>query len=322
MSATAKQLEQTLEKLESKSERLKVMLDLVMLYGNDNFLEGCKLANEAIAIAQDLKDDENLAKAYEGFAACAWKLAEYTLSLEYYANGLEIFAKTGDKFGIARCYCGMGIICGSTEQYQTALDYFEAGLENAQADNQVEFSATILGNIGHVYFNFGQYQKAREFFEKALAHYQELNVIEGAANMLGGIAGVHVYMGEYFLGLEMVRKALKLNKQVKSKHGVVISLMNIGITLGKMGRLQEAEASLLEGLEFCKSINLKSNEQPLVAELIKLYGLMGNQEQQQFYNNLYEEGRREEETASVKRKNEQLKQRSELQLLKRNQEIT
>ncbi|MGB0369219.1 MAG: hypothetical protein ACPGD8_07420, partial [Flavobacteriales bacterium] len=99
-------------------------------------------------------------------------------------------------------------------------------------------------------------------------------------------------------------------------------MMNIGITLTKMGRLKEAEAGLLKALDYCRDIGLKSNEQPIVVELIKLYGVIGNHEQQEVFKSLYAEGMQEEKVASVKRKNEQLKQRSELQLLKRNQEIT
>lgn len=317
MYSQTEQLVKQLDEVGSKSERLKVLLELVSVYTEQNYLEGWKTASEAVSLAKVLDDEPSLANAYQGLATCAWKLADYTMGLEYFVDALDVYTRIDDKYGIAKCYCGMGIINGSLEEYKTALEYFEIALENSEAANRFQLSATLKGNIGHVYFNFGQYQKALGCFEEALAQSEESGYNGVTANMLGGIAGVHVYLGDYAKGLKMVRRAYELHNRVNHDHGTAVSMMNIGITLHKMGKLEEAESELLKALEYSRSINLKAIEQQVVGELVSLYADLDNAAQAQVFKDLHQEGMREEKKLSVQRKNEQLKQRTELLALKR-----
>ena len=316
MDSQTEQLVKQLDKSSSKQERLKVLLDLVTIYKEQDYLQGWKTANEAVSLAKALDDEPSLANAYQSLATCAWKLADYTMGLEHFVDALEVYSRIGDKYGVAKCYCGMGIINGSLEEYKTALEYFEIALENSLAAKRFELSATLKGNIGHVYFNFGQYQKALGFFKEALAQSEESGYNGVAANMLAGIAGVHVYLGDYAKGLKMVRRAYELHKKVNRDHGTAVSIMNIGITLHKMGKLEEAEYELRKALEFSRSINLKTIEQQVISELVSLYTDLDNQEQAQIFMELHQEVMREEKKLSVQRKNEQLKQRAELVSIK------
>ena len=312
MSKEIQLLEYKINHSTSDEEKLEGMLTLVELYTNTKNVEGWKLANVALALSIKLGDKTQIAKSHEGIATTAWKLAEYTLSLEHYTSAVEMYQELDNLHGVAKCYCGMGIICGTTEEYQTALEYFDAALEMSKKANRPELSANVTSNIGHIYFNFGRYHDAMDCFQKGLNYYQGANQNANSANMLSGMAGVHVYLGEYQLGLNLVRKANQLYRKTNNKRGVVISTMNTGIALLRMGKLEKAEQELIEALTDCREIGLKTNEFEIIKHLIEVYDGMGNKLQLSKFKELLKEGMIEEKRASLKRKQEQLKEREEI----------
>ncbi|TNF25062.1 MAG: tetratricopeptide repeat protein [Bacteroidetes bacterium] len=317
MSTEIDRLERELEHADGDEKRLELLLDLVYQLKDEEFVEGWKRANEALDIAERLNDRAACARALEGLANILWKLAEFSQSISQFERALDKYLGMGDLYGVARCYCGMGIISGSMEEYRTSLEYFEEGLSAARRAGRAHLSATITGNIGHVYFNLGRYHDAMECFQHGLNFYTETNDAQGTANMLGGMAGIHVFQGEYGKGLELVRRALVLHKQEKHKRGIAVSLMNIGLALQKMGKLQQARTELKSALNYARSIGLKMSEYETLKHLSQVCSELGFEEEASQYLRLYMDGQKEENKENVKRKNEQFRQRQLIRELQR-----
>lgn len=302
-------LERILGEPEGDEQRLEALLAALLFHKNADFVEGWKVGTEALELATGIGQREGVARAHEGLAAVLWKLAEYSMSIEHFEQALDQYLGLGDLHGVARCYCGMGIISGTLEEYRTAIDYFEEGLSAARRSERHHLAATITSNIGHVNFNFGRYDDALNCFEHALNVYEELNETQGIANVYGGMAGVHVYRGDYDLGLELVRKSLVLHKQVDHARGIAVSMMNIGNALHKKGKLEKARTEFKSALSYARSINLKMIEYDVLKNLSSVCSELGQEEESAQYLRLYMNGQKEEEKASVKRKNEQFRQR-------------
>lgn len=317
MIADIDNLERSLEEANDDATRLEILLQMVRILKDDDFVEGWKCANEALDLSEKLNDRSANASAHEGFANILWKLAEYSQSIEYFEQALDKYLGLGELYGVARCYCGMGIISGTMEQYRTALEYFEEGLSAARRAGKHHLAATITGNIGHIYFNLGRYQDAMDCFKHSLDFYSEIGESQGTANMLGGMAGVYVFQGEFSKGLELVRRALVLHKQVKHKRGIAVSLMNIGIALHKMGKPEQAKSELKSALNYTRSIGLKMSEYEILKNLSQVCSELGEEEASTEYLRLYMDGQKEENQQNVKRKNEQFRQRQMIRELQR-----
>lgn len=317
MIADIDNLERSLKEANDDFTRLEILLQMIRVLKDDDFVEGWKCANDALELSKKLNDRGANASAHEGFANILWKLAEYSQSIEYFEQALDKYLGLGDLYGVARCYCGMGIISGTMEQYRTALEYFEEGLSAARRAGKHHLAATITGNIGHIYFNLGRYQDAMDCFNHGLDFYSEIGESQGTANMLGGMAGVHVFQGEFTKGLELVRRALVLHKQVKHKRGIAVSMMNIGIALQKMGKLEQARTELKSALNYARSIGLKMSEYEILKHLSQVCSELGDEEASAQYLRLYMDGQREENQQNVKRKNEQFRQRQLIRELQR-----
>ena len=303
------ELERILQEAKGDEQRLEALLNVLASYKNKGFVEGWKVGVEALELAVKTENRKGTARAHEGLATVLWKLAEYSSSIEHFEQALDQYLGLGDLYAVARCYCGMGIISGTLEEYRTAIDYFEEGLSAARRSERHHFAATITGNIGHVNFLYGKYDDALACFQYSLEFYEEENEVEGIANMYGGMAGVYVYQGQYDQGLELVKKALALHQKTGHSHGIGTCMMNIGNALHKMGRLEEARTQLQSALKYARSMSLRTCEFDAVKNLSSVCAELGLEEESAEYLRHYMEGQKEEEKLSVKRKNEQFKQR-------------
>lgn len=311
-------LETKLEEATGERERLAAMLDLLEVYQDVEYVDGWKLGTEALSLATLLNDRESIARAHSGLANCLWKLAEHTQGLEHFERALDNYLGLGDLKSVALCYCGMGIIYGSLEEYRTALEYFEEGLSAARRSNAVKLAVTLTVNIGHVYFKIGRYDDGMQCFQNSLDYYKHIKDDHGAANVLGGMAGIHVYKGEYSKGLELARRALLLQKQAKRTRGIAVSMMNVGIALQKMGKLESAKKELKSALNYARSIDFKISEQDTLKNLSQVCTELEQHEEASKYLRLYLAAEKEEKKVSAKRKNEQFKQRQQLHAFRRN----
>lgn len=303
------QLERELANAKDDKERLSILLQLLNNVKESEYVDGWKYGSEALELAVELEDRIGVARSHEGLANCLWKLAEYDEAMEHFEKALDNFLSQGDLHGTARCYCGMGIVLGSLDNYRSALEYFDDGLSAAKRAGKHELAATIIGNIGHIYFNFGNYPDAMKCFENSYQFYQETGSASGAANMLGGMAGIHVYQGEHHKGLELVRRGLELHRQGGNVRGIAVAMMNIGISLQKMGKLEQSKKELKSALNYTRSINLKMTEHDVLKILIEVCSELEEHGQANKYLEQYLDLQQEEKKLGVQRKNEQFRQR-------------
>lgn len=309
MNDKLRQLELELEQADSKEARLDALIGLARELTDLDFIETWKLATQALELANELNIREAKAAANETLGNSLWKLGEYTSAMDSLEAALDLYLGMGDLYRAARCYCGLGIICGITEQYRSAIEYFEEGISASRRSNHPDLAATIIGNIGHIYFNMGRYNDAMEYFRNGHEYYKDKGNDHAAGNMISGMAGIHVYLGEYDKGLELTRRALNMHKQAKHQRGIAVTMMNVGIALYRMGKLELAKTELKSALNYARSINLKLTEHDILKHLSKVCSELGQESESKEYANLYIDGQKEEHKLSVKRKAEQYRQR-------------
>lgn len=303
------ELEKELANASVAEHRLSILLQLLHSVKETEYVDGWKYGIEALELANKLRDRESIAQAHEGLANCLWKLAEYAEALERYEVALDNYLSQGDLHGAARCYCGMGIVLGTLENYRGALDHFDDGLSAAKRAGKHELAATLVGNIGHIYFNLGNYPDAMKCFQNSYEFCKESGSSSGAANMLGGMAGIHVYQGEHHKGLELVRRGLLLHKEDGNVRGVAVAMMNIGISLQKMGKLKQAKKELKSALNYARSIDLKMTEHSILKILSEVCSQLEEHNEANKYLELYLDAQHDEKKLAVQRKSEQFRQR-------------
>ena len=287
----------------SDPEKLEVLIQLVELLKDENFIKACEYAHEAIELAEKLSDAKANARAREGLANSLWKMSEYQESIIQFQAALDLKLGLSDHYGVAQCYCGMGIVSGILEQNDVALDYFERALSSAQVAKRFQLAASITGNIGHVYFKLSRFEDSLQCFQHAHDYFIEIGYFRGIADMLDGMAGVYVHRGQHEEGIEILRKSLALRQQENYKRGIACSMLNIGIANKQAGKPKQAKFELETALSYMRSINLKIYEQELLQQLLDVCLELGETESFRKYLQDYERAQYEESKQKGQQRN-------------------
>ena len=278
----------------SDAEKLEVLVQLVELLKEENFVKACEHANQAIELAEKLGDVRSNACARKGLGSSLWKMLEYEESILQFQAALDMYLVLSDHCGMAQCYSGMGVISGILEQNDTALAYFEQALSSAQLGKHLLLSAIITGNIGGVYFKLSEFENAMQCFQHAHDYFLEIGNIRGIADMLDGMAGIYVHRGQYNEGIEILRKCLALRQEERHKRGIAVAMLNIGIANKQSGKPKQAKFELETALSYMRSINLKIYEQELFQQLMDVCLELGETESFRTYLQDYERAQYEE----------------------------
>lgn len=268
INALQDKLSECYAKEQNDSVKLQLLLELVDLLRDENFIKACEYAHEAIELAEKLSDAKANARAREGLANSLWKMSEYQESIIQFQAALDLKLGLSDHYGVAQCYCGMGIVSGILEQNDVALDYFERALSSAQVAKRFQLSAVITGNIGNVYFKLSRFEDSMQCFQHAHDYFVHIGYIRGIADMLDGMAGIYVHRGQYQEGIEILDKCLAFRQQENHRRGVAVTMLNIGIANKQAGKPKQAKFEFETALSYMRSINLKIYEQELLQQLM------------------------------------------------------
>jgi len=131
-------------------------------------------------------------------------------------------------------------------------------------------------------------------YQKAIEHYNQSIKLNETVSNWNGIAGIHcnlglIYfdMGEYENSYQYLRKAYQYRKDQNEKLSVINQLINISVTLNKIGRYDESIKALEEGLSISRDLNNYEEMRSCFGMLSETYTLAGNTEKAAEYFHMY-----------------------------------
>jgi tetratricopeptide (TPR) repeat protein len=259
-------------------ERFHALIELNTVLGNSDYQKSVGICREAVSVATALGDTNLMALARNALGNSLWKTGHNEEAQEHYAISLSLYLELKDYKGLTRVYCGLGIVHGSLNDSANALEFFEKGEMAAIKANDDVMLAHNLGNIGHIHVNVGDHITALKYFAKALSIDRALGAegMQGVANMLGAIAGVMVFQGEFDGAIEKLEECLRIDEDIANWRGIAVSLMNMGITHRKAGRLAESITYLNRALAYAEKIHLGSLLPQIYQQLAETYEEIGD----------------------------------------------
>jgi len=144
-------------------------------------------------------------------------------------------------------------------QYEQAIVAAEAGL--ALADHLQDGAARgyLLSQIGFAHYFLGQPRLALTALESALTMNPEGD--RATRRHITHVLGyVHFHLGEYARSLAYLQESYADHQRSGDYNGVAWAGLDIGATLGEMGRTAEAEQYLTEHLSLARRIGARSAE--------------------------------------------------------------
>jgi two-component system, sensor histidine kinase PdtaS len=202
------------------------------------------LANEALAIAENISWKKGIASSLGSIGVYYRLKADYPKALDYLLRALKIDEELEDRTGIATRLGNIGSVYWNQTDYDKALDFYLQALQMNKALGDKQRMATNMGNLGSVYFNRAMvsrqkgdtiqanldYPKTLEYYLKGLVMAEEIGDKQLQSTILGNIGNVYKYKGDYTKALDYSLEALKLSEEIENKG-------NIGYHNGSIGSL-------------------------------------------------------------------------------------
>jgi tetratricopeptide (TPR) repeat protein len=279
---------------QQQPEALNLVFQLIEKLKQTRISEAWSLANEALSMAQQQKNNQQTANAHLAIADSSWKMAQFSMAVDHYEAALNIYLQLKDEVGIAKCYNGMGIVAGETDELERALECFEQPMRYQNSISDSGWAAVLTGNIGHTNLKLQRFEDAMECFENALKKHTASGNQEGMATMLGGMAGVHVHRQEYDKAIELLTKVREILSSKEPGRGMAVTMMNTGITLLRKGQFNLAKQELEQAHSLMEKIDFKAQQPEVLRHLIHACLELEDTAEFDRYMQIYEEFRHED----------------------------
>ncbi|MFV0573224.1 MAG: ATP-binding protein [Xanthomarina gelatinilytica] len=218
----------------------------------DNYLKAKELFIQ-------LQDTLNIAKVNNSIGLNEIKRGNYNVGLQYSLLALKEFEKRNLKKELCAGYECLANAYYSINNIQKATEYYVKTLDLERQINNNEGSIEALKKLAELYSLQKEYRKSIDYYEKILI----MTSVENdslRSEILPKLGGEYLQFNDYDKALEYLVEGLKLNRSLDNRHGILVSLNNLGNLNLQRNFLKYAEIQLLEAKDIASDIDAKKEQ--------------------------------------------------------------
>lgn len=234
------------------------------------FDEARKFHLKALEIARnkDLKNEE--VAALNNLGVVWRRMDQLKQAAQYHNEALKIATEIGDTDAIAISCNGLGNINLTLKKYDVARGMFERALE-MQLKIKSDLGVAInYNNLGVIAERMGKNDDAIEYYKKSLIYNKKISSTRGQAINYECMANIYREMGQNEKAISLYKKAIEINTLQSDAFYMCSVLVNLGHTYIHVGKLEEAERNLKQGLEMALKIKANTTIQLAYTQLSDL----------------------------------------------------
>lgn len=256
-----------LEASSDSKEQVRLLCELSRLHFNTSISSSLAYANEAIQLAEQVKDESGLALAYNTTGIAYDKAGDYNNAAEYYYKSLRLREALKDSTGLSASYNNVGSIYNIQGDFEKATEFYHKSLDIAQALKDTISIANSYNNLGSIYQQKLELKKALGYILKALNLKQKSGEKESIVLSLNNVGYIYTDLGEWDKAISYHKRALELTAPQDSSLNKAYSLYGLAQAYLFGGFPEQALPFALRNFEVVKTINSK-DEIKIGAELL------------------------------------------------------
>jgi tetratricopeptide (TPR) repeat protein len=207
-----------------------------------------QLAEEGLALAQELGDSHSIAQALNSLGLVLWKQKDHALARDYCEQALARFRDLADKIDMADSLKVLGRIAINQGDLESAQNYLEECLGLYQElENQLEHN-WILSDLGLLAYLRNDFAKARLYQEKSLQLFREVGSIAGTEMTLNRLGDVARCENNFDEAEQCYTECLAAYQQTGDKDEIPSLLHNLGYTAKHRGEYARALSLFKQGI--------------------------------------------------------------------------
>ncbi len=190
-------------------------------------------------------------------------------SIEYHLKSLKIGEEINNKLRISTNLLNIGsVYANKPATANTALGYF---LRSLPLFEEINYSAGIgiaSMNIGEIYFTKGIYDSALLNFERSIRIYEGT---ADAAFPLSYIGEIYAIKSDFQKALAFHNQAVEVSERLGAKFELAQSLLSLGKTEYKMGKIKQSIVTNQQALILAKEVDAPQERKKAYEALSKSY---------------------------------------------------
>ncbi|HEX2620733.1 MAG TPA: tetratricopeptide repeat protein, partial [Phototrophicaceae bacterium] len=229
------------------------------------------LLDEALAAAQELKNDTLLAMMLHKKGSIADFQGDFPLAEQYEFQSIELYRQLDQPEALADGLRSLGTTLYQQGKIDQALRYHEESKAiYSEIGNRLKV-AQSLNNIANLIGSQGDYATAQKFLMDCLEILKSYGDRKGVANCANNIGVMALNQDDFAVALRYYEEALKLSKEIGNLQSVIVGLYNLGETAELLNDLAAAERYYREGLHESVKINAVSLITAFMTGLARLF---------------------------------------------------
>jgi signal transduction histidine kinase len=223
-----------------------------------------KLANEALVIAQDEKNEKNayieknspykgdphkyrldvLSSVLHQMGNLYSSAVNKEKAIAYYKEEIQVAELLKNKAGLVNSNMNIGSIYLGLDKLDSAQLYSNRALDNANISGYKVYLSYILKDIGAIYFKRNQLDSARQYFRKALGISKEQNNVASEADINISLARLYESMHQIDSMMHYAKVAWLTATNLKAAYNITASAEIISGAYQLQGNTDSALAYL------------------------------------------------------------------------------
>jgi tetratricopeptide (TPR) repeat protein len=233
--------EYLLEKMENKSERARILIELGSIHSLlSEQRKAIKYNRQALSIAREVGDKNGEENALGNVGNSYHFLGETRKAIEHYEQALAI-AREIEDFRNGGVWLGnLGSAYAEMGEMSKAIEYFEQALAIARAIGNRKAESANLGNLGLAYIKLGDDRKAIEYLGEALAIACEIGDRRSEGDRLGDLGVAYAYLGNTRKAMDYYEQQLRITQEIGDRRSEGTSQWNMSQALDQLGKRAQA----------------------------------------------------------------------------------
>ncbi|HRH50522.1 MAG TPA: tetratricopeptide repeat protein [Panacibacter sp.] len=268
-------LEARLNSAATQAQKLPILLALCKSYLLTDLSKANDYGKEALATAEQLKDDRSKIEILKNLINCGLPLNEYDACIGWMQEGLKMSKALADQKSECDFLFLAGMVYHKRDEDSLTLQSFEKALTLSQQIKYPEGEGNALKGLGHFYEKAGEKERSRKYFNEALPIAQKTGYAELQITTLIGLGSSYLIEGDHNKALEYYIQAATKATDAGNLNKLTEAYGNMSIVYKDIGEKEKAIEQNLKVLELCKTTKNKTIEGLQYDNMANCYNELG-----------------------------------------------
>jgi two-component system, NarL family, sensor kinase len=218
------------KEIKYKKGEIKFISNYTYVLNIEGKLDSSLLLNkQALALANDLNDDELMASARGNIGASFQYLEKPDSAIAYYLLAKNYFERKGKVNRVATLSSNLCVLYQNLEQHEKALEYANEAEKIARVINDRNVLVDILVNKSNPLLDLKKFEEAKKVLEEAMQLSKAINNDYAYSVCLLNMGDLNIKTAQYGQVKKYAEEALLITENIGNADGHCISLRALGI---------------------------------------------------------------------------------------------